>query len=61
MPWSNVGGPGRTVMRSFATISSTFGTSNTWNGTMVAPRRMHDIQPALYPKAWKKGFTMRYR
>ena len=30
-----------------------------WNGTMVAPRMMQDIHPALYPNMWKNGLTIR--
>ncbi len=59
MPCSSAGGPGSTLMRSSSTRASTAGTSNTGCGTIVAPRRMHDIHPALYPNVWKNGLMIR--
>src|SRR5215469_12318974 len=35
--------------------------SNTGNGYTVIPRIIDAITPALYPKIWKNGFTIRYR
>ena len=45
--WNNVGGPGRTVMRSFCTISTADRASNMLTGTIVAPCIRHTIHPAL--------------
>ena len=57
--WKIVGGPGRTVIRSSATRWSTTSTSNTGSGTIVAPAIRQARIPALYPKVWKNGFTIR--
>jgi hypothetical protein len=47
------------VIFSRSTISSTFSMSNTGNGYTVMPRIIDAITPALYPKMWKNGFTIR--
>ena len=57
--WNSVGGPGSIVMRSRATRSSTASTSKTAWGWIVAPVSIAASQPALYPNAWKNGFTIR--
>ena len=54
-----VGAPGSTVMRSRSTMSSTTAGSKTASGKMVAPRISDARQPALYPKMWKNGLTIR--
>ena len=46
-------------MRSRSTISSTTPGSKTATGKMVAPRISAASTPALYPKMWKNGLTMR--
>ena len=57
--WYRVGGPGSTVTRSRGTRASTWSASNTACGSTVAPIISDASQPALYPKAWKKGLTIR--
>ena len=57
--WKRVGGPGSIVICSRCTRSSTSSTSNTACGWIVAPVNIAASHPALYPKAWKNGLTMR--
>jgi hypothetical protein len=53
------GGPGSIVTRSSATRRITLGTSKTGWGMIVAPFSRQARMPALSPKAWKKGLTIR--
>ncbi len=46
-------------MRSRSTSSHTTSGSNTASGKIVAPRMSDASTPALYPKMWKNGLTMR--
>ena len=56
---NNVGGPARAEMRSSAISERAASMSRTGMGTAVAPRSRQAIHPALYPKQWKNGLTIR--
>ncbi len=47
------------VIRSASMSSTTRSTSNTGTGSIVAPRMNDAISPALNPKVWKYGLTIR--
>ena len=53
------GGPGSTEIRSAGTRRITDGTSNTGWGIIVAPVIRQARIPALRPKEWKNGLTIR--
>ena len=53
------GGPGSTDTRSARTRAITEGTSNTGWGIIVAPVIRQARIPALRPKEWKNGLTIR--
>ena len=55
------GGPGSTDTRSVGMRAITEGTSNTGWGIIVAPVIRQARIPALRPKEWKNGLTIRYR
>jgi hypothetical protein len=56
-----VGDPPVWVMRSSSIMRSAVPASNAAIGTAVPPTISVVIQPALYPKQWKNGVTMRPR
>ncbi len=58
-PWKMVGGPGSTETRSSSIRCMAPSTSKTGSGIMVAPVIRQAKIPALYPKVWKNGLTMR--
>ena len=53
------GGPGSTDTRSAPMRAITDGTSNTGCGIIVAPVIKQARMPALRPKEWKNGLTIR--
>ena len=57
--WYRVGGPGSTLIRSASMRRMTAPASNTGSGTTVAPAIRQAKIPALKPKVWKNGLTMR--
>ena len=57
--WYRVGAPGRTVIRSRSTASSTDSASKTGTGCIVSPATSEARMPALSPNMWKYGLTIR--